>query len=670
MVMSDLNYILMSIGPVQSYIAQARRTQDLWMGSRLLSLLAETGIREVPDYSTAVIYPDMQSQLVSIPNRFLFYCPVERTQGVIDDIVNAIHGKWWEIAERTRQHIVGLKPLASDDNADSIVIRTDDDLTDAEKSLGKRTIWTRQIENFLEINYVIVPYEPDYRILIQKLNRRLAARKFLRDFQQQDEPGHKCSVTGEHEALYEKPSGEARLEDVRAFWQIIQRRQRNLAIVSEGERLCALSLVKRMAHEADKDLKIERFPSTSSITSVPFRSEIVARWGEDEENAQALRDVVNSYLWALEQLFKRHKREPRKDLYFHRGDDLNPEVFPADRAKYDEVRDTVLEKFLCLDGDFLYEEGLQLRALETYMRLPKGSLKTIDVEAVHTALESVYKEARHLKETKRMQIAAPSSYYAILAMDGDDMGKTINDFQNAPAHRTFSHQLAEFAGEVPSTVEQDALGRLVYAGGDDVLALLPVRDALRTAKTLHTKFSDIVKGKTISAGIAIVHRTHPLQAAIHAAKTAEEYAKQSPGKDGLGVAVLRRSGETQSFQLKWERQGIDVVGVISRLTKAMQEGNIARQLPYDLQPFLYSLVGDVDPVEHPQHYIPIYEGAREAEFKRIFKRRCKETYRHTHEAQEIREQLQTLAERSKSEGRGWSDVAGAAYLARFMAQEA
>lgn len=661
--MDDLNYVLMSIGPVQSYISQARRTQDLWMGSRLLSLLAETGIKQVPEYSTAVIYPDMQGQLVSIPNRLLFYCPVESTHGVIDGIVNAMRGKWWEIAERTRQHIVGLNPLSSDDNAGSIVIRTDDDLTDEEKAIGKRTIWTRQIETFLEVNYVIVPYEPDYRLLIQRLNRRLAARKFLRDFQQQDEPGHKCSVTGEHEALHAKPSGEARLEDVRAFWQIIQRRQRNLAIVSEGERLCALSLIKRMAHEADIGLKLERFPSTSSIASVPFRSEIIARWGDNEENVQALGDAVDSYLRMLEELFKHYNREPRKDLYFHRGDDLNPEVFPADRAKYDEVRDTVLEKFLCLDGDFLYEEGLQLRILETYMRLSRRTLEVTDVEAVHKALRKIHDKAELL------HITAPSSYYAILAMDGDDMGKTINDFQDAAAHRAFSHQLAEFAAEVPGVVEQGALGRLVYAGGDDVLAMLPARDVLPTAKTLHTKFSDIVKGKTISAGIAIVHRTHPLQAAIHAAKTAEAYAKQSPGKDAVGVAVLRRSGETQSFQLKWERQGIDVVSVIRRLTKAMQEGNIARQLPYDLQPFLYSLVGDVDPVEHPQHYIPIYEGAREAEFNRIFKRRCKETYRHTHEAQEIREQLRTIAERSKGEGRGWSDVASAAYLARFIAQE-
>ena len=37
--------LLVTIGPVQEFIAQARRTRDLWYGSHLLSELARAGAR-------------------------------------------------------------------------------------------------------------------------------------------------------------------------------------------------------------------------------------------------------------------------------------------------------------------------------------------------------------------------------------------------------------------------------------------------------------------------------------------------------------------------------------------------------------------------------------------------------------------------------------------------
>jgi len=42
MVARDL--VIFALGPVQAFIATARRTQDLWMGSQLLSLLALAGV--------------------------------------------------------------------------------------------------------------------------------------------------------------------------------------------------------------------------------------------------------------------------------------------------------------------------------------------------------------------------------------------------------------------------------------------------------------------------------------------------------------------------------------------------------------------------------------------------------------------------------------------------
>ena len=49
--------ILVSIGPVQEFIAQARRTRDLWYGSELLSELSRSVARSLADSGAELIFP-------------------------------------------------------------------------------------------------------------------------------------------------------------------------------------------------------------------------------------------------------------------------------------------------------------------------------------------------------------------------------------------------------------------------------------------------------------------------------------------------------------------------------------------------------------------------------------------------------------------------------------
>ena len=44
-------------------------------------------------------------------------------------------------------------------------------------------------------------------------------------------------------------------------------------------------------------------------------------------------------------------------------------------------------------------------------------------------------------------LGQPLSYLAVLAADGDQMGKTLNTLQTADAHRKFSRKIARFAQE-------------------------------------------------------------------------------------------------------------------------------------------------------------------------------------------------------------------------------
>ena len=46
-----------TIGPVQGFIGQARRTRDLWAGSFLLSCLAGMAMRAIEDAGGKVVFP-------------------------------------------------------------------------------------------------------------------------------------------------------------------------------------------------------------------------------------------------------------------------------------------------------------------------------------------------------------------------------------------------------------------------------------------------------------------------------------------------------------------------------------------------------------------------------------------------------------------------------------
>lgn len=49
--------VMLSIGPVQSMIAAARRSRDLWSGSWLLSELAKSCAKSLKEQDATLIFP-------------------------------------------------------------------------------------------------------------------------------------------------------------------------------------------------------------------------------------------------------------------------------------------------------------------------------------------------------------------------------------------------------------------------------------------------------------------------------------------------------------------------------------------------------------------------------------------------------------------------------------
>jgi hypothetical protein len=250
-------------------------------------------------------------------------------------------------------------------------------------------------------------------------------------------------------------------------------------------------------------------------------------------------------------------------------------------------------------------------------------------------------------------------YLAVLHMDGDRMGIRLSEFKQLKEHQTFSEKLAKFADEiVPETISKygGATAQFIYAGGDDVLALLPLSHALRCAYELRKAFSELT-GCTASAGIAITPYDFPLDVALDIAREAEAMAKEDYGRDAIVVTEAHGSGMIRRAGSGWE-----VVDLVEKLYGYFKERQLSGKLGYDLLEVANYMSGRV-PTE-----------ARKAEITRLLRRRTAEGV-----DDHIRQAIEGLADQFMYFGDiededndmftlNWESVAHWVILARFLAQ--
>lgn len=219
----------------------------------------------------------------------------------------------------------------------------------------------------------------------------------------------------------------------------------------------------------------------------------------------------------------------------------------------------------------------------------------------------------------RDQLSQPPVYYAMLKLDGDDVGgwlrgekspkvrevmhpRLVDYYEGlgdtakpgldacrpvGPAlHAAISTALANFALHAVPDIVRRHYGTTIYSGGDDTLVLLPVSTALACALELRRAYmSDwwrpngqcsqqgsqrefLMMGSraTLSGGLVVVHAKDDLRLALQDTRHAEKQAKER-GKDALVITVRRRSGEHTSALCPW-----DFVPVIEDWRKRFKEG--------------------------------------------------------------------------------------------------
>jgi hypothetical protein len=233
-------------------------------------------------------------------------------------------------------------------------------------------------------------------------------------------------------------------------------------------------------------------------------------------------------------------------------------------------------------------------------------------------------------------------YFAVLAFDGDEIGKWVSGEKTPPFssqladyhdgsgvqrfgsmpyfekanfkgflqarrplspsyHLQFSEALSNFALLCARPIVEAFDGRLIYAGGDDVAALVPADTALACAAALRAAFTgrevkspgggvlfrspapgflatdkwkdDHGRGRPIpflvpghladcSVGLAIAHFKAPLQDVVRAAQAAERRAKRQLGRKAVAVTLMKRSGEILEWGCQWDSGGLDLLGAV------------------------------------------------------------------------------------------------------------
>ena len=618
------NLILFTITPVQKFITTARKTEDLWLGSYILSHLNATAINQLYNKEgVTIIYPSIGDvspfeswqnadiRLPSFPNLFLAMSEklslkeLTQTMQYVETVVQC------EFEKMARQ---GVETFAK------AVDNKTWDRTYADKLLKK------QIKHFLELYWVVSSgCREAYKEWYAETGTQLASVKNCRAFDQVDENGRKCSLCGDREIFH---NGEN--EPMKWWMRFAQRRPK---YCRQGEALCTVCLTKRLAKdyfgEKYSEIKQMSFPSTSEVSTADFKLQIA----KDEEYKKFV-EAVNA-------------------LKDDSGNQLEVTVNPV--PKLQEI-----QKSWNIDGDWLFEESFSEQNLERY--------HGIDKNAQLGAIEQCEKLRRDL--TKKVGFE-PSRYFAVIVLDGDGMGQTISQAQDWGTHTEISRKLNEYTTKVREIVDKNYLGKLIYAGGDDVLALANLRDLLKILCELRRNFPNLNSGgnsaSTASAGVCIAHCNVPLGDVLERARTMERAAKSVDGKDALGIALLKHSGNISQTVFKWgsdlnDSGNTDVIQVIQNFVEIIQSGEVSKKFMYTFRDIFARLTNRDGALE--------LSGIIESELARLIQRATSEKARSDAKIQEkIAETVHDLTTLLTNKHMKFDGFVGFLEIANFIARE-
>ncbi len=462
----------------------------------------------------------------------------------------------------------------------------------------------------------------------------MTSAKSARGFSQLTQRGYRDSLTGEHEWLtldetqLDQGSPRKRTD---TLWARVSKAKPSWA--KKGEHLSAFGLIKR--------LWPERF--TDIVKG--------SRWYRNLADKPDLsRYVVSIHVMALAPSLERLMSDG--PAYLHTDDpEKKEQAQQAYRWLSDQTRNL---KRPALPRRLMRRELREREWWEVATCLP--SL----IEQERERVEDEQEEASIAKVVDKIETAIGQQterYYGLLLMDGDRLGAWLSGKQTLPYEKVFhsrvieglrayNHEdlrkyLAAFRPTSPArhmaisaalngfaldlvrhVVEQECLGKVLYAGGDDVMAMVCVRDLVNAMALLRLAYSggrpdgqdmpsitsDMQTKRgfvqlrdrlyqamgttaTASCGAVIAHHQAPLAMVLRELRAAEQRAKTDGGRDAFSLTVIKRSGGVLPVTAKWG----EPLDVLVRLRDFLAEPAVSRRAVYNSLVWLKDLPLDAPP---------------------------------------------------------------------------
>ncbi|MFZ8863332.1 MAG: type III-B CRISPR-associated protein Cas10/Cmr2 [Thermocrinis sp.] len=489
---------IFTFSPVQGFISNSRRLSDLYHSSLLLSTLTENLMKVIKDLKAEIIYPVLVEDgqgLANYPNRIVFLADV----CMCEDVVKKFQELWKGIYETVLREVldrVGISKEEKEKIREQAKLHLENyfraycECTNSEE-LKK---WKEKLKQNLGKDY------DDYAVAYDWTERKLGALKSKKHYEplmdaytyNEGKYPDGCTLCGEraHLAVDWEKLKESLQKDIKHY-------------LKEGEKLCGVCLVKRFTFYC---LKRQTFPSVHDIANAKFKEELKDFEQRHKDRASELKSLLQQYMG---------EEKPRDHLW-----EYNAELF--DIEELERIRRE--------------EEDLSL------------------------VIDDLIRELRWIYNNELL--SKPSkNYFAIIISDGDSIGDWLGlkserrkDILEKTFHETFSKALSNYAREIKSLESEEKFGlRIVYAGGDDVLAVADLREFLDFAGKLNPIFKEKVgENASVSAGIVIGHQKDNLAYLLNEARKAEKKAKSVEGKSAFCITVIPRGGGPVSFWAKWE----------------------------------------------------------------------------------------------------------------------
>lgn len=616
-------FLKLQIGPVQDFIAAARSTLDLWSGSYLLSWLMAVGLKKLSELAgpDAVIFPSLLNQplfdlqwkaeiwdklacknsgtaweaslndadfaeeiaIPNLPNVLFAVVPAQRCNTIGKAVEAAIREEWeriadcvWDTLERKLQR-AGNGVHAALESEMPFAQR-------AERFEG-------QVRRFLSVDWHCLPWPEDAAAL-----RGLAAHLPAPENAAED-------VVKNYDAIHRFFTVDMPLKDRDERFYTDKERKDTLNNIGNG--WAVLFALNSWGLDAVRSNRKFEAWAVGGWDVGTFNNKDVLNGREEA--------VVGGRLWS-EQISSIAELAP----YFKHKDDwigastLVKRLWPSYylKQKYPEAR---------------------------VPRMPN----TVQIAKLQP-------EADGLGADEKVEDDS-ADYFAVLAFDGDQIGKWVSgtaaafpkwrsqladytaagqpggalryfaELENAETllamprpvspsyHLQFSQALSNFANRLVRRVVRHHKGRLIYAGGDDVLAMLPATTAVACAADLRKVFRGesleaagihrpphadsgflqivedgkplspvlLVPGPALEAsvGIAFAHAKHPLQDVVRSAQAAEKRAKRDrdaggEGRAAISLHLLKRSGEQIQWGGRWDAMAIEAMAELREALKA------------------------------------------------------------------------------------------------------